>query len=147
MKNMMKSQGVAIVEFTILLPIFLLLLFSIAELGRAFYTYSELDKISRDSARYLSNELNKGSTDSYILTSLDITSAKNLAIYGSINGGVDTAVPSLNSSHIQITLIDNYIKVEITYPYQPVLNAIPNFFGDDIDLNFNLTSSYSMRVL
>ncbi|MGF1702942.1 pilus assembly protein [Photobacterium makurazakiensis] len=143
-----KNQGLAIIEFTILLPIFLLIMFSIAELGRAFYTYNELDKLSRDSARYLSSEINKGTTNNYSLTDIDILSATNLAIYGSINGGTETVIPNLALSHVQITLTDNYINVVITYPYQPVLSVIPNFFsGDEFDLNFSLTSSYSMRVL
>ncbi|MGF1734572.1 TadE/TadG family type IV pilus assembly protein [Photobacterium satsumensis] len=147
-----KHRGVAIVEFTILLPFFLFLLFAIAEMGRAFYTYAELEKLSRESARYLSGELIKGSTGLYSISDADKNLAKNLAVFGSIEGSVDggltSSLPGLDTSQMQVSLIGNYVKVEINYPYQPVLAVIPGFFvTDDIDLNITLVSSYSMRVL
>lgn len=148
MDKISRHQGVAIVEFTILLPFFLLLLFTIAEMGRAFYTYAELEKLSRDSARFLSGELVKGSTGLYYLSDADASLAKNLAVYGSVNGGTTSYLPGLDTSQMQVSLTGNYVKVEIAYPYQPVLTVIPGFFmTDDIDLNITLTSSYSMRVL
>ena len=147
MKIAFKQNGLAMVEFTILLPLFLLLLFSIMELGRAFYTYAELEKLSRDSARYLSAEVAKGSATP-TLQAEDVTKAKNLAIYGVISGGTNALISNLDTSHIHFILVGNNIKVEINYPYQPVLSFIPGFYNsNDIDLGFTLTSSYSMRVL
>ena len=146
MKMQSNQNGLAIVEFTILLPLFLFMLFSILELGRAFYTYTELAKLSRDSARYLSGEVAKGSANPTLITE-DVTKAKNLAIYGVIGGGTDTLIKNLDASHINVTLVGNNIKVEINYPYQPVLNFIPGIFNNNIDVGFTLTSSYSMRVL
>ncbi|WEM45622.1 TadE/TadG family type IV pilus assembly protein (plasmid) [Photobacterium sp. DA100] len=147
MKTQSQQSGVAMVEFTILLPFFLLLLLSLVELGRAFYTYAELEKISRDSARFLSGEF-KGTDGLYTLDDSNITLTKNLAVYGSINGGTEAIIPALSTSQVEVTLTGNYVKVEIKYPYQPVMSFIPGYFtGKDIDLNFTLVSSYSMRVL
>ncbi|MCQ1058868.1 TadE/TadG family type IV pilus assembly protein [Photobacterium sp. DNB23_23_1] len=148
MRFISRHRGVAIVEFTILLPFFLFLLFTIAEMGRAFYTYAELEKLSRESARYLSGELIKGSTGLYSISDSDKILAKNLAVYGSVDGGSSSSLPGLDTSHLQVSLNGNYVKVEISYPYQPVLAVIPGFFvTDDIDMNITLVSSYSMRVL
>lgn len=147
MNTLSKQHGVAMVEFTILLPFFLLLLFSLAELGRAFYTYAQLDKISRDSARFLSGEF-KGTNGVYTLNDINISDTKNLAVYGSVNGGAESLIPALTTSQVEVTLTGNYVKVEIKYPYQPVMSFIPGYFtGKDLDLNFTLVSSYSMRVL
>ncbi|MEJ2762563.1 TadE/TadG family type IV pilus assembly protein [Photobacterium sp. MCCC 1A19761] len=142
------EHGLAMVEFTILLPLLLLILMSILELGRAFYTYTELEKLTRDCTRYLLNEISKDTTTTYALTQDQIDAASNLAVYGSVNGGSNAALPALNTDQISITQKSNHIQVEITYPYQPVLASIPSFFSTDaISLNFNMTSSYTMRTL
>jgi Flp pilus assembly protein TadG len=52
--NEHKQNGVAAVEFAILLVPLLLMVFGITELGRAFYQYNTLDKATRAAARYKS---------------------------------------------------------------------------------------------
>lgn len=142
-----REKGLAIVEFTILLPIFLFLLFTILELGRAFYTYTELEKSARSSARYLTSEAS-GTSGTYTLSETNIDSAKKIAMYGSVYGSGTPLISNLTSSHIDISLTGDDVKVEINYPYQPFLSVIPGFLtGNDVDMNFTLTSSYSMRVL
>jgi Flp pilus assembly protein TadG len=148
MKSIRFQQGLAMVEFTIILPVLLILLLSILELGRAFYQYSELEKLSRDSTRYLANVIASGTTGVYSLTDSQVTQASNLIVYGTISVGNDSLLPSLTTNHVSVTLDNNYVQVEVAYPFQPVLSVLPNFFsGDDTSLNFTMTSSYTMRVL
>ncbi|MGF1875178.1 pilus assembly protein [Photobacterium frigidiphilum] len=148
MKSIRVQQGLAMVEFTIILPVLLILLLSILELGRAFYLYSELEKLSRDSTRYLANVIASGTTGVYSLTDSQIANASNLIVYGTTSTGNDSLLPSLTTDHVTVTFNNNYVQVEVVYPFQPVLTTLPNFFsGDDISLNFNMTSSYTMRVL
>lgn len=148
MKAAKSIKGLAMVEFTIILPILLFLLLSILELGRAFFLYTELEKLSRDSTRYLINTIATGSSGNYHLNQIDIDNAKNLAVYGNINGGGDARLPFLKTEQVSVTLNGSHVQVEIIYPFQPVLNQLPNFFsGDAISLNFNMTSSYTMRML
>ncbi|MGF1793662.1 pilus assembly protein [Photobacterium profundum] len=148
MKRMRIQQGLAMVEFTIILPVLLILLLSILELGRAFYLYSELEKLSRDSTRYLANVIGSGTTGVYSLTDSQVANASNLIVYGTISTGNDSLLPSLTTDHVSVTFSNNYVQVEILYPFQPVLTTLPNFFSDDdISLNFTMTSSYTMRVL
>lgn len=148
MRSIRLQQGLAMVEFTIILPVLLILLLSILELGRAFYLYSELEKLSRDSTRYLANVIGSGTTGVYSLTDLQVANASNLVVYGTTSAGNDSLLPSLTTDHVSVTFNNNYVQVEVVYPFQPVLTTLPNFFsGDDISLNFNMTSSYTMRVL
>ncbi len=148
MKNVSSVHGLAMVEFTILLPIFLVILLSTMELGRAFYTYTELEKLTRDSVRYISSTIITGDTGTISLTQDHIDKTSNLIVYGNIEGGDKSLLPALTTDQVSVTLIDNHIQVEIIYPYQPVLAEIPDFFNNGaISLNFNMTSSYIMRVL
>lgn len=148
MKRLSVSKGLAMVEFTLLLPLLLFLLMTTMELGRAFYTYTELEKLSRDSARYLSNKLIEDDSGSYSLSDDLKAKTSNLAVYGTTAGGTESLLPSLNTSHVNVDIIDGRIQVEIIYPFQPVVSQIPKWFtSGSIDLNFNMTSSYTMRVL
>jgi len=146
MKRMRIQQGLAMVEFTIILPVLLILLLSILELGRAFYLYSEQEKLSRNSTRYLANVIGSGTTGVYSLTDSKVANASNLIVYGTISTGNNSLLPSLTTDHVSVTFSNNYVQVEVAYPFQPVLTTLPNFFsGDDISLNFTMTSSYTMR--
>jgi hypothetical protein len=52
MKKHFQQRGVAAVEFAILLPVLLLIVFGITEFGRALYYYNTIVKATRDAARY-----------------------------------------------------------------------------------------------
>lgn len=54
MRENKKQGGVVAVEFAILLIPMVLIVFGITELGRAFYQYNTLVKVTRDAARYKS---------------------------------------------------------------------------------------------
>jgi len=145
------SRGVAMVEFTILLPFFMLLFLAVTELGRAFYQYTQLEKIARDTARFVSEAASSGSSGTVNLTSTVIAKAKDLAIKGGDNSS--ELLPGLVASNVNISeLAGSYILVEITYDFQPILFGttltLPTFgFGSDINLDLNLVSSCVMRVL
>lgn len=51
-----KQRGIAAIEFAILVPVMLLIVFGITEFGRAFYQYNTLAKSARDGVRYLSTQ-------------------------------------------------------------------------------------------
>ncbi len=145
-------RGLAVVEFTILLPILLLLFFSVTEFGRAFYQYTQLEKIARDTARFVSEAASAGTTGNVNLTAAVITQAKNLAVNGGDNrSGI---LPGLVANNVSVSQLgsSNYIRVEISYKFQPMLFgstlSLPTFgLGGNINLNFNLISSAVMRVL
>ena len=155
------SRGLAAVEFTILLPLLLLLLLAIAEFGRAFYQYAELEKITRNTARYVAERAHVDSSTAIDLTASVTTPARNLAVTGNVNGintgttgeAVLSLLPGLKASDVTFTEVGgDSVMVTISYQFQPMLFGstlkLPTFGqGDDIDLNFQLVSSVVMRVL
>ena len=92
-----QRDGIASVEFAIVLPILVLLLFGTIEFGRLLVDYQLVNKSARDAVRYLSRVHDAGITDICVDTSgvggllptADATKpaskAVNLAMTGSIN--------------------------------------------------------------
>lgn len=78
MKNTCKQRGVAIVEFALILPLLLLMIFTVTEFGRAVYEYNILTKSVRNGARYLSMEPPHNV--------LSIAQARNLMVFGNSAG-------------------------------------------------------------
>lgn len=63
-----KNRGQAMVEFALVLPILLLLLFGMIEFGRVFHEYLVVTHAAREGARVAT----LGGTDAEILTSVNI---------------------------------------------------------------------------
>ncbi len=55
-KRAQAQQGVALVEFTLVLPVLLLLLLSLGEFGRMLYQYNVLLQASRDADRFVAGQ-------------------------------------------------------------------------------------------
>ena len=70
------SQGVALVEFALILPLLLILTFMTTEFGRALYEYNTVTKSVRDAVRYLSFQAPGSGT----------VVASNLIVYGNPGG-------------------------------------------------------------
>jgi Flp pilus assembly protein TadG len=73
-----RENGVALVEFALILPFLLLLSITAVEFGRAIWEYNTLTKSVRDAARYLSIQT-PGST-------AGIDKARNLMVFGNMSG-------------------------------------------------------------
>ena len=52
-----RSRGQALVEFALVLPIFILILVGIFDLGRAVYVYSTVNNAAREAVRGKVNEI------------------------------------------------------------------------------------------
>jgi hypothetical protein len=87
---MKRQQGTALVEFALILPLLLILTFSVTELGRAYYQYNLLAKSVREAARYLSVRS----------ANVDVAKAKNIIVYGNPGGGSTPVVPGLSLSNV-----------------------------------------------
>ncbi|WP_298235032.1 TadE/TadG family type IV pilus assembly protein [uncultured Azohydromonas sp.] len=89
-----RQRGVAIVELAlVLLPLVLLLMLTV-DLGRAFYTFNTLTKAARGAARHLTL-VNPEDPDKR-------SEARNLVLYGNVNGSGTKLVPDLDSEAIEI---------------------------------------------
>lgn len=124
-----RQQGVALIEFALILPFLLLLLCITVEVGRAIWQYDTLTKAVRDSARYLST---KTPNDP-----VAITKARNLIVYGKLEAGGDPLVPGLEEANVPDPKWDpagsepviNAVTIRITgYTFVSMFTGLP--FGN-----------------
>jgi Flp pilus assembly protein TadG len=144
-----RQRGLAIVEFTIVLPLLLLLMLATAELGRALYQQDTLNKAVRDGARHLAGTARLGTGT--VLDSAAFTVARNRVLCGS-DSCASTAplLPNMVITDVDATAPDgNNVVVTARYRYQPMLGAVlrPFGWGTDIPLDFTITATSAMRIL
>lgn len=85
-----RQNGVALVEFALVLPFLLLLTMITTEFGRAMYQYNTLTKSVRDAVRYLSIQT----------PGTHLTEARNMMVYGNTAGTGTPLALGLTSSHV-----------------------------------------------
>jgi Flp pilus assembly protein TadG len=124
------QQGQAVVEFAVILPVLLLVLFSILQFGIVFNNYIQVTAAAREGARKAAVSRGLGAAGA---KSAAITAAKG-------------AAPGLNQSKLTITFPNNPsftagtdVVVKVTYPYS--INILGKVVGSG-----NLSSSTTMRV-
>lgn len=93
MKTTFEQRGVAAVEFAILLPVLLLIVFGITEFGRALYSYNTIAKGTRDAARYVMIRQPGGDADAV---------AKCLAVHGTADCSGTPLAPGLTTAMVSV---------------------------------------------
>lgn len=144
-----QQRGLAVVEFTIVLPVLLMLLLACGELGRALLQYNTLTKSVRLAGRYLA-ETARNDAGVIDLSAADQAIAENLAVFGAPLAGNAPLLPGLNSGNISITTVDaDHVAISAAYSYQPLFLAIPTFglTADAIDTPGALNASYTVMAL
>ena len=125
-----RARGIAAVEFVVSVPFLLLLLFAATELGRAFVQYQTLSYSVRQSARYVSENSINGTTGVVALSSQTITEARNLAVYGNVQGSGPAKLPGYLPGQVQVVNAGgNNIQVTATYPYQLMIGPVFPMLG------------------
>lgn len=112
-----RTQGVALVEFALVLPLLLVVTLLVTELGRALYQYNTLTKAVRDAARYLSMQ----EPTIKVTNPGRVLIARNLAVYG-------TPQPTLSTQPLALGLgLGNVPDANITWATQgssPLINTV-----------------------
>jgi Flp pilus assembly protein TadG len=145
--------GVAAVEMAVVLPLLLLLLTPVAELGRAFIQYSRLSHRVQAGARFVADNAYQGSTGVASLTPEVRQRATNLVLYGRTASSTQdpVAVPGLTAQDLFIDVTaGGRVTLSADYTYRPmVAGLLPMFgFADDLDINaLRLQPSAVMRAL
>jgi Flp pilus assembly protein TadG len=120
-----RQVGAALVEFTLILPLLLLLTFITTEFGRAMYQYNTLTKSVRHAVRYLSIQTPGTHT----------TEARNLIVYGNLAGTGTPLALGLSINNVSTPTwqsagtnpVISTVTVQITgYTFNSLL---PSFFG------------------
>jgi len=143
-----EQQGLAVIEFTLVLPFLLLLIFASAEFGRLLYQYNALNKTVRDASRYLSSNVKFGDNGNLTIKNSVSAEVKSLIQFGQ-SSTANALFPNLSDDDINLTISGDFIIVTVNYNWQPIFSETLTTFGlgHDIDLSFPLVSSYTMRAL
>lgn len=144
------QRGVAMVEFAIALPLLLLLLLGIAEVGRMLYQYNNLLQANRDAVRYLAGKAWDSNLGQVEIDPVLEALTKNLAVYGvPVPQPGNEVVPGLSTANVTVSTVGSeHVQVSINYVFQPVIgNGLPALVGDAIPLNIPLVATTVMRGL
>ncbi|QQX82306.1 pilus assembly protein [Shewanella sp. KX20019] len=151
-----KQSGIAAIEFTIVLPLFLVLIFFTAELGRGIYQYSQLTRMIRDAGRHLSQTIittGNGVPTDLIDEYCDgcISDTTSLLVYGA-NTGTAPLLSGIDITDISISefpVDSGIIVISVDYDWTPIFfDKLSGFgSGEGVDLSFSLTSTYAVRAI
>ena len=100
------EQGAAATEFALILPLMLILVFSIYEAGRVYQAYNIVQSSARDAARYGARLgiTCSGSTATFD-DSASNSAVQNLARTGTIDGSADPLLPGwTNNATVTVSL-------------------------------------------
>jgi Flp pilus assembly protein TadG len=144
------QRGIATTEFAIVLPVLLLMLFGVTELGRALVRYNALTKAVHDGARFAATYALLGTTGNVNVDTQLITEVRNVVVYGNSAGAGTPVIAGLTTGQIQVVDAGgDEVRVEAAYPYTPIMGtAIPNFgLGSAISTSFVMQAAVTMRAL
>ena len=134
------ERGTQLVELAIVIPVAVLLLASVAEFGRFFYTYTTLSKATRAGARYLISQT-PGKKDA---------AAQNLVVYGSTTGGTKPVVDKLGTANVKV-IYDSAAKTTTVrienYIYEPIFDLGKLTKNSSLSLAVNVGASTTMHQL
>jgi Flp pilus assembly protein TadG len=153
-KHPQRQQGLAMVEFTLVLPVLLLLMLAFGEFGRMLYQYNILLQASRDADRFVASQAWNSTLGTITLSNTLLTQTQNVAVYG-VPANTGTAVVSgLTTGNVVVAAVGtDHVRVTITYTFCPVIGAgncagsLPGFFGNQIALSIPLVATTVMRAL
>ncbi len=140
----------AIVEFTIVLPLLLLLLLATAEFGRALFQYNALNKTTRDAARLVASRALLGTTGVINISAQLQNEASNLLVFGNIAGAGSSLLPGLSTADVDVADAgDGYVSVSTSYAYTPLIGPQLPTFGiiPPVDLRMGMQATVVMRAL
>lgn len=145
------QKGAALVEFAVILPLLLLIVFGIVEFGFIFYNQAILTNASREGARRAivfetnsdGDRIYSGATvedaiNQYLYTDYPTNTDLRLVTFGTENLTID---PSSADGEVVINQGD-YILVEVQYDYD--FMVLPSFAG--IPQTITLTGKTTMRA-
>ena len=150
-KNVLsRSNGVAIIEFIIVLPICLILIMATAEFGRAFMQYNTLTKSIRDGVRYVAANALVGSTGVVSINGTVQVQAQNLVVYGNTAGTGSAILPGLTTGAVTVASAGGgNVSLSVTYPYGSIFVFVPGYFygGNTATNGYSLQAAITMRAL
>jgi len=131
-----REKGTSTVEFALILPLLLLILFAIIEFGFVLYDKAVITNASREGARKGILMRDPRVPVSTIVTTVNTYCASNLISFGT------TTTPTTTVSGAPCAASDDDITVTVAYPYNFLV--LPNFLSS-LTGGINLTAATVMR--
>ncbi len=130
MKNKLRHAGQTLVEFVLILPIFLLLIMGLFDIGRAVLYYAVLNNAAREGTRYAVVQEYSAYESGNCNTA---ASTVNLNICQKVRDGF-AGIGDLQSSTITITHgedsnEDAIVTISVTFDFVPITPGL-NLIGD-----------------
>ncbi|MBI1800885.1 MAG: pilus assembly protein [Chloroflexi bacterium] len=110
----LREWGQTMVEFALLLPVLLLIVFGIFEFGRAFYAYSTVANAAREAARF-------GIVDPTNTSGIQDAAISHATALGLTSSDVVIQCPD------GACTVGNRISVTVNYTFSAVVPLIPSF--------------------
>ena len=156
------ESGGTLAEMALTVPLLIVLLAGVSEIGRYFQSYTTLTKSTRAAARYLSN---------HQYNNIEIARAKNLVVCGRLTScTTDERLvkgASVENVCIQTTKVSGSEQIEfvtvsipreatktcdadavaVKLPYQPIFNLGALLHNDAFALTYPLAPSTTMRYI
>jgi len=143
--------GVAMVEFTIIIPVLLLMLLGVSEIGRAIVRYNALTKAVEAGARHAAQYALFGTTGVVNLDAQLVSEAQNVVVFGNPNGNGAPVLPGFGAANVTVTAVSTEeVRVDATFPYVPLFGSGIPSFGTGSNpgaLTFNMATAVTMRAL
>lgn len=150
-----RQRGIIVVEFALALPVLLMMLLAIVELGRLLYVYDTLTKAVENGARYMASHA-ATPVGVPVLEENDIDVARNLVVFGSIGNTGEPLIPDLTPGNINVTCTYGVaggagrcaadasgiaaITVSATYRFMPIVgNALQQLTGINLAMPLQAT--------
>lgn len=149
-KDPHRQSGIATVEFAIVLPVLVMLLLGVTEIGRAMLRYNALTKAAQEGARYAAAYALLGSTGAVNVDPQLLTEVRNVVVFGNTAGAGRPVLGGLQTAQVNVVdLGGDQVRVDVSYPYQPLLGPVlPNLGpGSSIATSFVMQASVTMRAL
>lgn len=155
MKSFKKASGQSLVEFALLLPLLLVLVMGLFEIGRAVFYYSAINNAAREGTRIAivqpdrnlrtGNNINEAYKDNQTLTCATASSTANTRICAEIEEKLFNLPELLDSSRTTITINhtvnsadEPIVHIRIDHLFQPIVPGL-NLIG-----NINLRAESQM---
>lgn len=121
MKKTTKNNGQSLLEFAITVPLFLLLVMGIFDLGRGIYYFSAIHNAAREGARYGA------------INHCDTVGIKNAAKLMAVGLGDGLVIPD-PTKYFSLDGRPERIVVTVEYTFQTVTPLVGTFLGSDGDI-------------
>ena len=124
-----RPRGQALVEFALVFPVFLLLLFGLIDIGRAVFAYNEITNAAREGARLAIVNQTTASIDTRISTQAVATSVTSCVVFLTSGQTTSDCATTPNGKKCAALAVGCIASVEVKTAFSAVTPVIGNLVG------------------